>query len=151
MGASDWRYFVPYQEDFSQALQDLRQQVFSTGDYWWYGDSEYLPPTLRSPRPARLEGLFEDEHAREAGTHSILDVLRVVDPDQPRNWYDQGTIIPATADEVRAATGTDRPTRADTADLDDKLPRARWVGRCAVLYDEHGNPTELTFWGHSGD
>lgn len=151
MGASDWRYFVPYQEDLGQALQELRQQVFSTGDYWWYGDSEYLSPADRTPRPAQLENLFDDEHAREAGTHSILDVRRVVDPDQPRDWYDQGTIIPATADEIRAAIGTDRPTRADTAELDDKLPRARWVGRCAVLHDDHGTPTELTFWGHSGD
>jgi len=151
MGASEWRYFVPYQEDLHQALQDLRRQVFSTGKYWWYGDSEYLSPANRLPRPARLEDLFEDEYVREEGTHSILDVLRVVDPDRPRDWYDQGTIVPATADEVRAAIGTDRPTRADTAELDDKLPRARWVGRCAVLYDEHGNPTEIRFWGHSGD
>ncbi|PWU50199.1 hypothetical protein DLE60_23765 [Micromonospora globispora] len=27
----------------------------------------------------------------------------------------------------------------------------RWTGRCAVLHDAAGNPTELHFWGYSGD
>jgi hypothetical protein len=151
MGASAWEYFVPYQEDLNQALHDLRRRVFDTGEFWWYGDSEHLPPSERVPRPGRLEDLFEDEYAREEGTHSILDVFRVLDPGQQRDWFDQGTIIPATVDEVRAATGTARPTRVDASVLDDKLDRARWVGRCAVLYDQQGNPTEIVFWGHSGD
>lgn len=33
MGASGWEYFVPYEEDISAALQRLREDVFSRGDY----------------------------------------------------------------------------------------------------------------------
>jgi hypothetical protein len=33
MGASSWEYFVPYQEDIEQALQDLRWQVFREGKF----------------------------------------------------------------------------------------------------------------------
>src|SRR5579859_6346410 len=39
MGASGWSYFIPYQEDIAQALQDLRQKIFEEGDYqklWLY-------------------------------------------------------------------------------------------------------------------
>ena|SRR5215207_4082950 len=151
MGASAWEYFVPYQKDLNQALQDLRQRVFRAGEFWWFGEREVLTPSERLPRPGRLEDVFEHETVQESGTHSILDVFRVVEPGEPRDWRDYGTIIPATVDEVRAATGTDRPTRADAAALDEKLDRVRWVGRCAVLYDEHGGPSEIMFWGHSGD
>ena len=34
MGASNWIYYVPYQENIEQALQCLRQQVFASGDYY---------------------------------------------------------------------------------------------------------------------
>jgi len=33
MGATGWHYFVPYQSDVNQALQDLRNDVFSRKDY----------------------------------------------------------------------------------------------------------------------
>jgi len=33
MGASGWSYFVPYQQDIEQALQQLREQVFASGDF----------------------------------------------------------------------------------------------------------------------
>ncbi|GGZ32336.1 hypothetical protein GCM10010365_61390 [Streptomyces poonensis] len=33
MGASDWDYYVPYQEDLNAALQQLRREVFEAGDY----------------------------------------------------------------------------------------------------------------------
>lgn len=33
MGASGWSYFVPYQQDIGQALQQLREQVFASGDF----------------------------------------------------------------------------------------------------------------------
>jgi hypothetical protein len=34
MGASGWSYFVPYQSDIEQALQELRQAVFERGAYY---------------------------------------------------------------------------------------------------------------------
>ncbi len=33
MGATGWYYFVPYQADINQALQDLRSDVFARGEY----------------------------------------------------------------------------------------------------------------------
>lgn len=151
MGASGWQYFVPYQEDVNQALQDLRQQVFDDGDYYWYGEDEVFPPEARIPRPERMDDLYMDDGVQDSGTHSILDVVEVVSAELPRDWHAAGTVIPATADEVREATGTDRPIRADAEKLEAELDQARWVGRCAVLYDEQGVPAELMFFGYSGD
>jgi len=34
MGASNWAYFVPYQVDINKALQDLREDVFNSGNYY---------------------------------------------------------------------------------------------------------------------
>jgi hypothetical protein len=34
MGASGWSYFVSYQQDIAQALQQLREQVFASGDFY---------------------------------------------------------------------------------------------------------------------
>jgi hypothetical protein len=34
MGATSWRYYTPYQEDPEQALQTLRQEVFTKGEYF---------------------------------------------------------------------------------------------------------------------
>lgn len=33
MGATGWSHFVPYQSDINAALQQLRQQVFASGNY----------------------------------------------------------------------------------------------------------------------
>jgi hypothetical protein len=33
MGASSWQYFTLFQADPEKALQDLRQEVFATGNY----------------------------------------------------------------------------------------------------------------------
>jgi hypothetical protein len=33
MGATGWKYFVPYEADISAALQRLREDVFARGDY----------------------------------------------------------------------------------------------------------------------
>jgi hypothetical protein len=34
MGASQWAYAVPFQPDINAALQDLRQKVFRSGNYY---------------------------------------------------------------------------------------------------------------------
>ena len=33
MGATQWSYFVPYQPDINEALQQLRNEVFKQGVY----------------------------------------------------------------------------------------------------------------------
>ncbi|MGW4825750.1 hypothetical protein ACWEP4_44620 [Streptomyces sp. NPDC004227] len=55
-----------------------------------------------------------------------------------------------TAQEAQELLGVDRPTRAHVKDFD-VFPRSRWIGRCAVLHDDHGKPGEIYFWGYSGD
>jgi hypothetical protein len=149
MGASAWEYFVPYQEDLNQALRELRSKVFDTKSYWWYGDEDWLERPV--PRPQRLEDVFEDEFVQESGTHSILDIVRVAPPGTPLLPVPYGAIVPTSADELRAAVGTDKPTRADTEALDKNIDRHRWVGRSTTLYDAAGVPAEIMFWGHSGD
>ncbi|MFE4250423.1 hypothetical protein ACFRU3_13060 [Streptomyces sp. NPDC056910] len=135
MGASGWDYYVPYQEGLNAALQQLRHEVFEAGDYYW------------EPRPQSLKELWEDESVQESGTHSILDIFRVVGPD---DTPDYNTVVPVTAEEARELLGTDKLTRAHVKDFD-VFPRSRWIGRCAVLHDDEGNPQEIHFWGHSGD
>ncbi|MFI2367043.1 hypothetical protein [Streptomyces sp. NPDC018833] len=147
MGASEWDYYVPYQEDLGGALEELRRKVFEAGDYYWVNGAGWRPEEDREPRPQTLEELWEDELVQETGTHSILDVFRILGPDDTRDY---GTVEPVTAEEARTLLGTDKPTRAHVKDFD-IFPRSRWVGRCAVLHDDQSQPQEIYFWGHSGD
>ncbi|MGW7335252.1 hypothetical protein [Streptomyces sp. NPDC054808] len=55
-----------------------------------------------------------------------------------------------TAAEARRATGAERLTREHVPAVQG-LARERGCGRCAVLYDDHGTPQEIYFWGWSGD
>jgi hypothetical protein len=75
MGASGWEYLVPYQADLQAALNDLRRQVFDSGDY-------ISPVTWGLTAPESLEALAQQEYYSqfmgENGTHSIIDVLNVV-------------------------------------------------------------------------
>jgi hypothetical protein len=145
MGASGWRYFVAYQPDLDAALADLRAAAFAEGCYVW--PYECYRELGDRPRPRTIEELTEDELVQEAGTHSILDMEKVVasgeDPDV-------GTVEPVSAREAWERIGTQRLTRAHVPALD-ALADRRWFGRCAVLHDDEGRPTEIYFWGCSGD
>jgi hypothetical protein len=100
MGASGWRYFVPYQPDLQAALEALREAVFAAGrhyrgfPYWRHMIfEEYLPPGVTAaeeaeyrleferlqslPEPTSIETLFDRNGAE--GTHSIPDMRRVVE------------------------------------------------------------------------
>jgi hypothetical protein len=147
VGASEWDYYVPYQEDLDAALQQLRRQVFEAGDYYWVNGADWRPEEKREPRPQTLEKLWENELVWETGTHSILDISRVLGPD---DTPDYGTVKPVTAEEARELLGTDKLARSHVKDFD-VFPRSRWIGRCAVLHDNQGKPQEIYFWGHSGD
>lgn len=147
MGASGWDYYVPYQEDLNAALQQLRHEVFEAGDYYWVNGGDWRPEEEREPLPRSLEELWDDELVQETGTHSVLDVFRVLEPDEPADY---STVKPVTAEEARELLGTGKLTRAHVKDFD-VFPRSRWIGRCAVLHDDGGNPQEIHFWGHSGD
>lgn len=146
MGASGWQYRTKFAGDAGASLQALRQQVFDEHDYYLFHDEGEEPHW-----PATMAELFEDEDVQESGTHSIIDVFQVIEPGEPDDF---GTVRLLSPQEVHAGFGTDKPTIAQfdalagTYDLPDDSPR--WSGVAAVLYTD-GQPTEIAFWGHSGD
>jgi hypothetical protein len=123
-------------------------------------------------RPRIIDELFADERVQESGTHSILDMRRVLPEGEPQKfgWLDAamtspsemerlfaehgqpeyGTVAPVTAAEALDRTGVAKLTRDHLVAIDD-LATHRWFGRCAVLHDATGTPTEIYFWGSSGD
>lgn len=147
MGASSWHYYVAYQPDLNAALEALQRKVFAEGDYWWaHGDLDKSASEYPN-RPSAVEDLFEDEAVQESGTHSILDMSHVLaDDDEP----DFGTIQPVTPAEAMRCAGTELLTR-DQVEVIDALAAVRWHGRCAILHDPQGQPSEIYFWGFSGD
>ena len=97
MGASEWKYLVPYQPNLNRALQELRQQEFERGVY--FRATAFYDPLLADqpeeiqakileeiawsqsrPQPRTIAEVLEQ--SGEEGTHSILDIERVsVEPD----------------------------------------------------------------------
>jgi hypothetical protein len=150
MGASEWQYYVPYQEDIGAALDQLRRRIFDEGDYWWVYGPGWAPVGQSEDRPRTLDELWDDELVQEASTHSILDIFRVLGPDEEPVTAGYQSVKPVSAEEAYQRLGTHKLTRAHVAQFD-VFPRWRWHGRCAVLHDNQGQPHEICFWGHSGD
>lgn len=160
MGASGWSYVTSYRDDVAQSLRELRERVFRDKAYNWWDDFEE-----DEPRPATIDGIWASEYMKESGTHSILDVSRVVETTRAPSWdnarEDLGTVRPLAAGAIQRHFGTSQPSRAQFEALTDD-PKApgfaefigevtmRWTGRYVLLYD-NGQPTEVGFWGHSGD
>jgi hypothetical protein len=150
MGASTWTYVVPYKDDLEAALDDLRRQVFEKGDF-------VGPAADGLPDAASIDDLLMQDYyldfMRTTGTHSIIDVVRVVPAGSGHQEY--GTIRPLTGDETFVLFGVSRPSRADFdavrwAELDELVAGGRGTGRAVVLWTA-GQPTEIAFWGYSGD
>ncbi|MFF4210384.1 hypothetical protein ACFYZE_13705 [Streptomyces sp. NPDC001796] len=157
MGASEWEYVTPYEGTVEKSLEALQARVFQED----YGDAG----TYRS-----LEELWDDEEFMSEGTHSILDIDRVVHTTAAPSSYnirDYGTLRPLAPDRVVHHFGTDRPTPGRFEELlaqarttrrfgPDAVEtlfdecRMRWTGVYIVLYtgDE---PTHLGIFGYSGD
>ncbi|MGW2820117.1 hypothetical protein ACWC24_03820 [Streptomyces sp. NPDC001443] len=156
MGASGWDYVTEYDGDAAAALDALHARVFQEK----YGDgSEY-----RS-----LAELWEDEEFMgEEGTHTILDIDRVVATDDPPTELrvsDYNTLRPLASDRVVHHFGTDRPTveqyerlvaaaaPASHEEHERSLLgecRMRWTGYYVVLHSDD-EPTHLGIFGFSGD
>ncbi|WP_030808392.1 hypothetical protein [Streptomyces sp. NRRL S-337] len=158
MGASGWEYVTPFKNTVEESLEALHAQVFQE----LYGDDE----TYRD-----LEELWQDEEFMgQEGTHSILDIDRVVHTTaapSAHNVRDYGTLRPLAPDRITHHFGTDRPTPGRFEEvllqahaslrippdhvetLLDECPM-RWTGIYVVLYtgDE---PTHLGIFGFSGD
>lgn len=147
MGASGWSYIVEYQPDLNKALHELREKVFAEGDYYWAAGERGEPRSALDNGPATIEELFADEAVQESGTHSIIDVIRVLaDGDEPGYC----TVQPVTPAEALRHTGTELLGREHLKAIED-LAEKRWFGRCAVLHKADGTPEEICFWGFSGD
>jgi hypothetical protein len=148
VGASAWDYYVPYRTDLNAALLDLQARVLAEGTYYWAGGGAAFGEAKQFPnRPMTMDDLWAEEIVQSEGTHSILDMNRVVGPGEKPDF---GTVEPVTPEEARRCAGTEVLTREHVPLLDDLADR-RWFGRCAVLHDADGRPTELYFFGFSGD
>lgn len=175
MGASQWSYFVRYQPDVEQALQELRRAVFEGGDYdkvypYWHTmrSEDFLPPdpSLSEEDIAEYRAKYEDlqaltepstieallEYNAEQGTHSILDIGTT--GEQP----EFGVAAPLAPDQLVTFFGSDRPTRElieeREQDLQEflqlELERSGWQGTYVIVYSDN-EPSEIYFTGYSGD
>src|SRR5262249_2529984 len=118
MSASGWSYVTAYQGDAAESLRELRERVFRDKEYHWADEIEE-----DEPRPATIEGSGASEEMGQSGTHSILEVSRVVETTAPPSWdnrrEDLGTIRPMAAERVIRYFGTGRPSRARFEELAD--------------------------------
>ncbi|MFI1170020.1 hypothetical protein [Streptomyces melanogenes] len=157
MGASGWDYIIRYDGDTKAALTALQDRVFEEE----YGDHAHY----RS-----IEDLYEDaEFMGNEGTHTILDIDRVVATDDPptqSDMADYGTLRPLALNRVVHHFATDRPsveryeqlvTAAHEAASYEEHQQSllgecqmRWTGYYIALYTGD-NPTHLGIFGLSGD
>lgn len=147
MGRSGWDYVVEYGGDPAAALEQLRTSTLAAGDYFWDETSdEYIGP--RPGSLAELDALRGSEEFWEIGTHSVLDVDRLIGSREPDR---DGTVRPLTDEEAVRYFGTATPTREQFEAAGAPMPDVEgWSGFCQVLYAD-GRPTEIAFWGATGD
>ncbi|MEU9466470.1 hypothetical protein AB0D78_07390 [Streptomyces avermitilis] len=158
MGASGWEYVTAYEGSVEESLEALHAQVFEE----LYGDDDDYQS---------LEELWEDEEFMgEQGTHSILDIDRVVPTTAAPSEYsdkDYGTLRPLRRERLVHHFGTDRPSPGRFQELLEQAEaaltgpssseetlldecRMRWTGVYVVLYTDE-KPTHLGIFGCSGD
>ncbi|MFF7534440.1 hypothetical protein ACFZB2_35815 [Streptomyces bobili] len=157
MGASGWDYITRYDGDVEAALGTLQASVFQEE----YGDGA---------RYRSLQDLYADEEFMGTeGTHTILDIDKVVptdDPPRQSSIADYGTLRPLARSRVMHHFGTGRPTveqyeklvaAANEAASHEEHERSllaecqmRWTGYYIVLYSDD-RPTHLGVFGFSGD
>ncbi|MER5637205.1 hypothetical protein ABT095_09620 [Kitasatospora sp. NPDC002227] len=159
MGASGWTYVTPYQGSVEATLNALHEEEF---------EREYA-----QDYDSLAELWADEEFMGEQGTHSILDITRVVRTTEPPEAFgsDFSTLRPVPLERVRHHLGTDRPTveqfRAAEARYEEKLrlpftdrraaeptlfdePHIRWTGLYVLLHTD-GLPTHVGIFGYSGD
>ena len=132
MGAEPYEYTVPYEADIQSALDKLRANVFTQGDY---RGAEMNPST---PEEA-VEMMDAD------GTASILDIERV--SEEP----DFCCAAPFSSDELIEFFGSEQPSRTEVEQSDlfwDELERGQ--ARYVVAY-ENAAPAAIRFVGYSFD
>jgi hypothetical protein len=147
MGGHPYWYTVPYQQDISKALDELRQREFQAGRYNPVTPIVEFPITASSPAPgAGHRNIDEAMQASNAdGTRSILDISAIAsDPD----FF---TAAPLRDAALNSYFGTTRPSRA-LVESNTRFLESVQRGQAIyiVLYDQ-GVPAELLFAGYSFD
>ena len=132
MGAEPFRHVVPYQENVQRALDDLRLEVFRTGEYDGAGNG------AESPDDAL-------DMASADGTRSILDIQHV------SSYPDLGCAAPLSEDELQRYFGTSTPTVAQIESSDAFWNDIERGSARYVVIDEGGRPAKLFFAGYSLD
>jgi hypothetical protein len=149
MGAQLWMYFVPYQEDISKALQELRNSEFAAGRYYpvMMHLFKHMPIGPTSPAPGARHASIQDAvNASDAtGSRSILDMQSV--SDEPKLF----AVCPMATATLKATFGTVRPTHEmaeNNLDFVEDLERGEGV--YAIIY-KGDMPDEILFAGYSFD
>ena len=171
MGASGWDYRVRFADSVEATLRRLQEQLLDNGDYLWPwegGEGEPVPAMYADyfeveesediPRPSSLAELNtakEVEEFWDEGTHTILDMDHIAAASDDG----VGGIRPLIPEELNQVFGSVRPSAADfdrvwrqdwwAGPLGDLLGE-RWTGRSLVIYEDD-TPSEVYFWGFSGD
>lgn len=159
MGADAYWYYVPYEEDKSNALLKLRQREFEAGRYrpvMYTGNLDFpLDDISKAPAPGKehdtIEAVFEDPAVQEEGTGSILD-LKEISNDE---YYGVARIL--KKEELLEYFNTEKPTRDIINeriwdfwnDMSDNMG-VRGLGICITIYEDE-TPSELLFAGYSWD
>jgi hypothetical protein len=131
---STWDYIIPYQENITAALAELRTQAFQEADYYnpdsadrftYEHEGFRLLPEQRKHLRARLErrGLQQSPRSIEdvlqrnegAGAHSILDIAYI------SAEASAGSARPLTATELQRLFHTTQPTPAQVERKLDRL------------------------------
>ncbi len=143
MGAESWLYFIPFEEDISNALEQLKLREFLSGRF---RGNELNPKTIE-------EALINME---ADGTASILDMYQVSEDAKP------AFLSPAKTEILMRCFDTDQPTHTmvssvvlDEGNGDNSSffweDIERGEGRYVVIYDEDGKPSEYFLAGFSFD
>jgi hypothetical protein len=143
MGASGWNHIAEYRGDVEASLEALQQSEFDQPDSFW----RWELAEWDVPMPATLDELFSEpyeEFHEGHGTHSIIDVgFEDFEPLDPVDLVD--------------TFGSERPDRSTFERVAGEHFRnlkifvpERGYGCYVVLYQGE-TPTEVAFWGFSGD
>lgn len=166
MGASGWDYMVPFGGSLEESLLAVQESVLASGDFVWPWEQLDFGGLLNDgdedealPRPSSLQELSaakEYDEFWEEGTHTILDMDRVIAPDAEDH---DGTVRPLSDQEILGLFSTLRPAVAEfdriyqpgpAGPLAELMSR-RWSARSLLIHDDEGAPVEVFFWGFSGD
>ncbi len=180
MGASSWSYYIPYNPDISEALQQLKERVFENGEYYaiftkteklQFLASELLRLESIDPKTDMEESIFEEYQDQyrllkslpeptnfEEGIKELFAINQedgthsILDIDGISSEPEYFMAAPLTQSELLALFGTDKPTQEMIESQKDVLMtlRSSWKATYVIVY-KNGEPESIYFTGFSGD